>query len=362
MKVLVLTARTDLPEAHLLEGLAKKGVEIDIVCEPDAPYQDMLKGCGISIAHHTFSSRLSPRSILTVRRLVTKGGYDIIHHFSARALSCGLLATIALPTRHVAYRGTVGHLSRIDPSSWLSFLHPRLDRIICVSEAVRRYLLDKGIEAHRAVTIYKGHRTSWYQREKIDVRALCGIETSSLVITCSANMRAVKGVDVLLEAFELLPMELGAHLVLVGEVRDERIKELINKTKAPARLHLLGYRRDATALVAGSDLFVMPSIAREGLPKAVIEAMCVGVCPIVSAVGGMPELVEHEKSGLVVPPKDPAALAEAITELTLHTAKRKQLAQAAFHRIEDHFSIEQTIERTLSVYSDLVASSSTKPR
>jgi len=355
MRVLVLTARTDLPEAHLLQGLTRRGVEIHVVCEAGAPHQELLSASGISLSYHTFSSRLSPSSVYEVRKIVQKGKFDLIHHFSARALSCGLLGTTGLPVRHVAYRGTVGHLSRIDPSSWLSFLHPRLDRIICVSQAVRQYLIEKGIDSHKAVTIYKGHRTSWYEGAKIDLRSYLNIPSDHSIISCAANMRAVKGVDVLLEAFNALPSTLNAHLVLIGEVRDDRIEKLIADTKDPSRLHILGYRSDATALIAGSDLFVMPSIAREGLPKAVIEAMSVGVCPIVSAVGGMPELVLDEECGAVVPPKDKEALAQAITRLTLDPVKREELANAARARIENHFSIEQTIERTLSVYQELAA-------
>lgn len=357
MRVLVLTARTDLPEAHLLAGLARRGVEIHVMCEAEAPHQELLSSAGISLSHHTFSSRLSPRSVLEVRKMVQRGKFDLIHYFSARALSCGLLGTTGVPVRHVAYRGTVGHLSRMDPSSWLSFLHPRLDRIICVSEAVRHYLIDKGIAPHKAVTIYKGHRTSWYEGTKVDLRNYLNIPSDHPIISCAANMRAVKGVDVLLEAFSRLPEELNAHLVLIGEVRDERIKKLIEETKFPSRLHSLGYRKDATTLIAGSDLFVMSSIAREGLPKAVIEAMSLGVCPIVSAVGGMPELVINEECGAVVPPKEREALAQAITRLALDPVKRAELAHAARARIQDHFSIEQTIERTLSVYQELVAAS-----
>ena len=102
-------------------------------------------------------------------------------------------------------------------------------------------------------------------------------------------------------------------------------------------------------------MFVMPSVDREGLPRAVIEAMAQSVPAIVTRVGGMPELVEDRVSGLVVPPRDPAALATAIVSLAMNGTRRAHYGAAARARIESHFSITRTVERIHALLDDAAA-------
>jgi glycosyltransferase involved in cell wall biosynthesis len=130
----------------------------------------------------------------------------------------------------------------------------------------------------------------------------------------------------------------------------------VSQSAHPDRIHFTGYRNDAPAIAAASDVFVLPSTEREGLPRAVIEAMAYGVAPIVTNVGGMPELVEKGVSGLVVPPKDAAALGAAIEQLFRNPKSTKQFGQAAQARIENHFHTSQTVRETSELYRSLVGS------
>lgn len=355
MKVLALTAQTDLPEAHLLRRLAEEGVSVTVGSLSGNVRKEALLGPQLAVEELGFPTRFHPPAMRKLRRLVIRERFDIVHYFSARALSNGLLALRGLPCKHVAYRGTMGHLSRLDPSSWLSFLNPSLDGIICVSEAVRGYLLKKGLPPSKLFTIHKGHELSWYSVNALS-RETIGVPQDSFVVALAANMRRVKGAHVLLEALKLIDTNLPIHTVLIGEVRDSLVARQIRELQPKGKLHHLGFRSDVSSIVAAADTFVMPSIAREGLPKAVIEAMALGVPPIVSNVGGMPELVENEVSGLVVPPSDPTALARAILALYESKDKRRRFAVAAQARIREHFSLEKTLRLTLQVYQKLLSS------
>jgi glycosyltransferase involved in cell wall biosynthesis len=360
MKVLILTSRTDLPEAHLCCGLARSGVELVVYSEPDSPHTELLRSCGIPTHQISFPGRVSVGAISVIRKVLERDRFDVVHSFSSRALTSGLLASRGLPVHHVAYRGTVGHLSRLDPAAWFSYFHPRLEKIICVSDAVRRYLQTKGIPEHRLRTIYKGHASEWYERPAADLGEF-GIPSDAIVISCAANMRPVKGVDVLIEATRHLPHDRKIHLLLIGEVRDRAIAALLKDRRAHIPIHVTGFRPDAVSLVAASHISVMPSIAREGLPKAVIEAMCCGVAPVVTSVGGMPELVEDGSCGLVVPPCDPRALGHALAHLTEHSELRRSYGAAARERIRSMFTIEHTIRGTLEVYEELVSAGRHSP-
>jgi glycosyltransferase involved in cell wall biosynthesis len=361
MRVLVVGTLIDRVERGLFEGLCEKGFALELVCAEQSPNLEALRARNVPIAYQTMRSKFDRQAIRFLREKLAAERFDVVYALTARALTTVLWATRGTTQRVVTYRGTVGHLSRLDPTSYLGFLNPRIERIICVSQAVERYLLSKGVAANRLVTIYKGHDPVWYSGgESVDLSQF-GIPPGAPVVGCTANMRPVKGVDILVRAFGLLKGSNPAHLLLIGEVRDKRLSRLVESLGIGDRVHFTGYRADAPQIVRSCQVFVMPSRAREGLPKAVIEAMSQGVPPIVTAVGGMPELVADGLSGLVVPPSDVRALAEAIERLVRDDEFRTRLGAGASARIKGEFSIARTIEATARVLQGLAPGSAGAP-
>ena len=359
MKVLAVSANFDRCESSMLLSLANEGkIELSIFTEPNARYNEVFNDAKVSITKYegNFHSRFDLKTLLKLRKILKDGNFDVVHLFSARAVSNGIIAAIGLSSKLVAYRGTMGHLSRFDPSSWLSFLNPRLNKIICVSHAVERYMAEVGVPKKRTITIHKGHRIEWYQssnRTRKDIRKELSLPNDAVVVSCVANIRPVKGVDILLKAFSQTPKSKDLYLLLIGDIRDKRVESLIASSPNKERIITTGFRNDATDLIAASDIFTMPSIAREGLAKAAIEAMSKGVATIVTNVGGLPELVENNVSGIIIPPSDPTALAEAILRLTEDLTLRDRLAKAGPNRIEKDFNLAMTIEKTFGVYQEL---------
>ena len=354
MKLLVVGSNLDKCEAHMVAHFSRSGLSVTAVLEPNQPHEPLLVGAGVSLIPLTIKSRISLNAISKIKGILNQDSFDLMHCFSSNALSNALFASRGEKIKCVAYRGTSGHLSRLDPTSWLTFFHPRLDKIICVSKAVERYFLEKRVSQKKLVAIYKGHDISWYQNPVSIDLAEFGVPKNVFVVGCVANMRPVKGVPVLIEAFRNIDSHLPIHLVLVGDIRDDAVKTLLSDPVFQGRIHLTGYRKDAPAVIAKANVFVMPSIKREGLPKALIEAMSQGVAPVVSDVGGMPEVVRHQKDGLVVPPSNPKLLAEAILHLYNNPHDKMTYAHSAQQRIAKDFKIETTVEQTLKVYSELV--------
>ncbi len=118
---------------------------------------------------------------------------------------------------------------------------------------------------------------------------------------------------------------------------------------------LTGYRDDAVELVSGADLFVMPS-RREGLCRALLEAMSQGVCPIVSNAGGMKEAVRHGVDGLVTPAEDVQALADAIRSLYQQRQRISEYGESAKQRIVDFFSPQKVADQTIELYQRVLSS------
>jgi len=203
--------------------------------------------------------------------------------------------------------------------------------------------------------VYKGHDVSWYECPPVD-REQFGIPKDAFVVGCTAVMRAVKGIDDLLAAAALLlPKIPELHLLLIGPIKDPDIQTHIAAFPDKTRLHLLGFRDDATSLQRLADVTVMASKSREGFPKSVIEAMAQGVPPVVTAVGGMPELVGHGAAGVLVEPMNPASLANGIEKLYHNQQYRLALGIAAQDRISQVFNVNDSIAKVRDIFSELCA-------
>ncbi len=357
IKALCITEDPDRPTTATFVGLHRAGVDLTVVCPAGAESRAVLAEAGVKLLDLRLGGLLDRVGTRRLRDELVDGRYDVLHVFSNRPLECGIAAVRGLPVKLIAYRGIVGNVSFFSPISWLRFLNPRIDRIVCVCNAIRDYFLSMRpavlrMPPERPITIYKGHSLDWYSAAPKDLREL-GIPAGAFVIVCVANYRPRKGVEVLVDALAQLPRDWPVHLLLVGEMDAPGLRAKIAASPVKERIHLPGYRRDASAIVAACDLFVLPSVKREGLARSLIEAMAYRVAPVVTDCGGSPELVVDGECGIVVPVRDARALAGAIRRLYESPELRRRMGAAARERISTHFRIEKTIEQTLELYREL---------
>jgi glycosyltransferase involved in cell wall biosynthesis len=355
MRILVLSASPDRPEAEILAGLHRMGAYVHLVGTPTPPLRKILEDAGVPITEFSFRHRFDIAAMRLLRKLTKTHEIDVVYALSNRSLSAAVIALWNRPVMIAAYRGTVGHLSWFDPSCWFTYLNPRVRKIVCVSNAVEEYMNSIGIPRERTTTIYKGHDVTWYETRPL-ARSELSIPEDAFVVGCTAVMRAVKGIDDLVDAVELLlPSYPKLHLLLVGSIKDPDIQRRINTFPDPSRIHCTGFREDAIRFARTADVVVMASKNREGFPKAVVEAMSQGVPAIVTAVGGMPELVGHGTAGMMVQPMNPRSIATAIEQLHNDTALRNRLGQAGRERILTTFNIQETVSKIGAVFAELTS-------
>ena len=353
MRILTASPHPDRSETLLFEELHRRGVEIEVLCDENAVRYNELKAAGVSVTKFTFRFRIDLSAIQRIRAKLKTGRVDIIHTFSKRSLLHMIIATSGIPSRIITYRGIIGNLSRWNPETRFTFMNKRVSKIICVCEAVRKYLLSIGIPSSRLITIYKGHDPSWYTSVSRNDLTQFGIPPKAFVVGCAARMRSRKGIDVLVKAAQYFTSQ-SVHFLLVGNVTDRTIKPLIKRKKLTSIVHLIGYRDNASALMGACDIFVMPSRRREGLPRAVIEAMAQGIPAIVTNVGGMPEIIDHQKDGLIVPAGDPDTLARSIETLVENTTLRRNMGEQALKKVRTHFDVQTTIKQTIELYDHVL--------
>lgn len=360
MRVLLVTTYLDRSEVSLFQKLQESGIEIHAICHPDNPSIQEIRDTLTSVVPVVFQSRFQLSAIKLIRTKLESQKFDIVHTLRKPALSNALFALNEQQIRLVAYRGIVGNLSFWDPFSWMTFLNPRIDRVICVAEAIRRFFLDMRffsfrLDAAKFVTIYKGHDIDWYRTQSVFDRSRLGIENGAILIGCVANMRPRKGIPVLMKAFEQLKHSRSLHLVLVGNVNDSKLLKIYQKSPVKDHIHLMGFRKDAAAIAGNFDLFVLPSLSREGLARSLLEAMAQRVPAVVTDIGGSPEVVEDYGSGRVIPPGDVGALASAIQFCIDDPERLRELGRKAQKRIQEKFNIKNTIRETRTLYEQLVS-------
>jgi glycosyltransferase involved in cell wall biosynthesis len=358
IRSLCITESADLPTVQTFIGMKNAGIDITVVCSADQPNYDILNNAGVPTVDICLPKNFDKDGIAKLRAELIRGNYHIMHTFNNKATTNGLRACKGLSVKIICYRGIVGAVGFLDPMSWMRYLNPRIDRIICVADAIRQHFLQMRpkflrMPDTRPVTIHKGHFLEWYNAKPADLTQF-DIPANAFVVGCTANYRPRKGIDFLIHAIELMPANIPVHLLLVGHMDAEKLTTRINASPISERIHRSGFRADAPAISAACDVFCMPSTKREGLPRSVIEAMSYRVPPVVTDSGGSPELIVDGTSGFKVPPKNAAVLAEKFEVLYRDPELRKQMGDAARERIGSDFHNADTVKKTILLYEELV--------
>ncbi len=203
---------------------------------------------------------------------------------------------------------------------------------------VREWTLD---EAHRA-------RRSEY-------RQTFGFQDRDLVCVTVANLREEKGVQYLVEAAPTVLAEcpFARFLIIGSDWMSGRLQRRCQELGVAPAFTFAGYRQDIRSWYAAGDIAVLPSLS-EGLPLCLIEAMSMGLPVIATRVSGIPELVDHPHTGILVAPRDPAALSEAIIALAKARPQRAGMGMLGRKRVERMFTIERMIEELLACYQRML--------
>ena len=294
-----------------------------------------------------------------LRREIQSRRPEVLHAFFKQNLTNALAATLGMaqPPLIVSFRGVTAPLTWKDPGNALIYGSRRVTIHGCESRAVLESMLASGVPRERCRVIYNCMNEP--PRRAATRKALeheFGIPQSVTVVGSVANIRRVKGTDLLLQAALRLSEDRDLHWLLIGRPDEP---EMLRAAKEPAlagRIHLAGYRADAAEWIGACDLFAAPSRA-EALCRALLEAMYQGVCPVVSDAGGMKELVRHGVEGLVTPSEDVEKLAESIALLKQDAALRSQMAASARRRVNEEFNGARMAERAADIYNAALANS-----
>ena len=362
MKILVYSdfrkiSHSVRPESEILIKLAETGHQLT-VCSPHFDDEHYFNQAGISTVCTHQVHKISLSAIKILREELRKDDYDIVYATNSKSIPTAAFAVMGFRAKLVCYRGTTRGLYRSDPTSYLTVLHPRVDAVICVSDAVKQAVKAK-IWRERCVltAIFKGHDLDWYKESPLDLTSE-GIPANAFVAVAAARFRPTKGLSVLIEAAGLLADLPNFYLLVVGSGTDEpQYKKAIESSPLRARIRLTGQRSDAPQLIAASQVLVQASTDGEGLPRAILEALAYGVPAISTTAGGAKEVLEEGQTGFVVPTHDPEAIAAKIRVLYDNPSQLAQMASACRAAISDQLSSTTTAQAYATFFESLLVDS-----
>ena len=339
----------------LARGLVERGHQATVVCQPGSPLAERCRRAGLPVEELRMRGEADFRAAWALRRIIRQGGYDIVHLHTAHAHTLGAAAVClarrcrCIVSRRVIAPVAVGLLSAFK-------YHHGVARYIAISEAVRDTLLRGGVEPERVVVVHSGIELDRLAgATAAGLREELGLPTEAPVVGHVGALTRAKGQRTLLEAVPLvLEAEPQARFVIVGDGElGEALQARARELDIAERVVFTGFRSDVPRLLALFDVFCMPSLS-EGLCTSALEALALSKPVVASAVGGLPEIVRDGQTGLLVPPGDAKALAEALVRLLRDRQLAATLGQRGKRLVEAEFTADAMVEGTLRVYREVM--------
>ena len=340
---------------RIAQAARDRGDDVAFVLPRPGPFGEVAEREGFGVAVADLNRTFNLGAATQLRRLLREA--DLLHtHTLAGANILSRLASTVPVVAHLHIENhfraaTAWLLRRLDNAT-----ARRCSRLVAVSEDTRRAYERQGYPRGRIEVVYNG----------IDLapgatgdgaRAALGVPDAAPLVGEVARLCDVKGQRELIEALPRLP---GVHAVVVGDDLEQggayrhRLERWAAELGVADRVVFTGHHPDPRAILDELDVFVLPSWT-EGLSIAMLEAMAHATPVVATPVGGTPEAVVDGETGLLVPPRNPAALAEAIGELLADRARAKRLGESGRRRVAERFSAGAMTGRMLEIYDEVAA-------
>ncbi len=342
-----------------LKNLNRQKYIPTVCCFYRGQLADEIEDLGIKVIDLKMGNKFNILSLLRLYPLLKKGKFDIVHThlFHANIVGrimarlCGVPVVISTLHYAFSYNGNLG--------IFLERLTARLaDRIIVVSGAAKRFCIKEiGIPQDKIRLIYNGIDVDMGKSiltDKSAIRTQLSLN-NDFILGCVGRFNEVKGHYYLIKAAaEVIKVYGKIKVLLIGSgPLGKYLRAVADKMGISGHIIFLDNRRDIPQVLDSLDLYILPSL-QEGLSITLLEALAMGKPVIATAVGGNPEVIVDGQSGLLIPPKDYRALAEAIISLLNNREKAKDLGLRAMERVSEKFNIKNTVRETESLYETVM--------
>lgn len=350
---------------ELARGLARRGHRVAVVSRPDGDVGGRCRAEGIPFFAFQFRHEFDLASARGLARLFEERSVDVVHVHKGIAHSAALFATLFSRKRPILVVNR-GVSFPLDAASGLKYRF-RLDAVVTVCEDIKRVVVKSaGVPPEKIHVVYAGVDLVRFDPAKADgarIRRAWGIGAGERLLL-QVGARDWKGWRDLVSAAALLapdfPNLKTAIVACKDDAEKDRVSAFAREKGIGERVLPIEFRADMPDVLAAADVVADLSYEGLGITGTIREAMALGRPVVASAAGGNPELVEDGASGLLVPPRDPAAAAAAVRRLLTDTWQTARLAAAGRERVVKGFSTEVRLDRIEALYRRLIAGRSTR--
>lgn len=247
----------------------------------------------------------------------------------------------------------------ISGGSLTKWMYRKAKFVVTTSEAIKIHVQEAlQISEHRVVSIPTGLNVKSIfcpvsSAEKVEARGQLGLAPDALTLGMLSTLRSWKGHEYVLDALESFP---DATLLIGGDgPQEQNLKRIVLEKELGERVFFLGYLENPLPLLMASDIFLQPSYANEGLSQSLMQAMAMGLAVIASDIGGLNEMVISGKNGILVPPRDSAALVTALNGLIEDAELRDSLGSAARSWAERSCSIDNMGQQMQAIFERCIS-------
>ena len=258
----------------------------------------------------------------------------------------------------------VAHVRQeIEPEKVRRYRLDQVDAVVSISKQVEQALIAGGVSPRVVRTIYSGidqSRSEDRDGEHKAIRHKLGLSEEVMLLGTVANLFPRKGYDVMLRALpSILKAEPTTHYVIIGTgdgEYEQTLHTLSEELGIRQRVHFVGFRDPVRPFLDALDLYVHPA-RMEGFGIAVVEAMAAGKAVVATNTGGLPEVVEHGRTGLLVASDDPEALSIAVVSLLRETIRREEMGKCGAKLARERFDLKSSVAAIEQVYHHLLVAS-----
>jgi glycosyltransferase involved in cell wall biosynthesis len=335
----------------LMRGLRSLGDE-NLLLAPEGPLLERARSEGFAVERWRPRSEIDPFAVWRAKELLTRFRPSVAHAHSAHAHALGVPAASWAQVPAIVVSRRVDFSVATNPFSALKYRLP-VDRYFCISHGVLEVMRRAGVPDEKLALVPSGIEFPNPARGE-DLRRLIGAPDAAPIVGTVAALAPHKNHADLLAAIPgVLQRVPEAEFVWVGE---GECRASLERERAQlgleAKVHMLGFRRDAHALLSQFTVFALSSYL-EGLCTSLLDAQALGVPIVATAVGGIPDVVQDGVNGRLVPGRDVAALSRALIEALTDPALRVRWAARARETVES-FRIERTVGRSRAEYQRIL--------
>jgi glycosyltransferase involved in cell wall biosynthesis len=341
----------------LARDIKKRGYPLTLVVQPGSPLYEKAAAENIPVLPVKIKGEAHFGASLRIARAMKRQGCSLVHFHDAHAVAVGGRAArwARAPIRVISRR--VDFALRRNPFSRRKYSQD-IDLVVAISEGVRDVLLQGGVDPSRIEVVPSGIDFSPFEetKDREFLRREFGFAPDDYLIGIVAHLESHKGHKYLIEAARLLKARAPKmKFVIVGKGSLElSLEQQARGLGVDDIVYFLGFREDVPRILASLDLFVLSSYL-EGLGSSIMDAMASRLPVVATMVGGIPEVVQDGETGLLVLPRDPRSLAEAIERLYNDRALARRLGDRGFEVVHRKFSAEAMAGRIIDLYEKIAA-------